>query len=471
MPSAARNDRFGSEADPHFQVGCAKFKLASPYLDYKGLTVEVTARMKQIGEGGNSIVLTDGHLAYKRLKPGISEEGNSRFRREAALLIALRDRADLNVVPAREIREVEGNLEIVMDLFSGNVEKVLDRYRGQPRQAAKALDPIVRTLAELARLPQAIHHRDIKPSNLLYRGTEAGLWLADFGCAFIAGDERLTPDRRAMGAWAYRPPEYSNGRVEAVDEKGDVFSLGKVLWALIYGEKGFVFPGPVWFTPEYDLGVAFPGVASIHHAMLVISQACAIDPVRRPTLDQLGESLRHLASTEAAPDAETRVDMLRAQALVEAEHSQQRAAAAAFVRAVHGDLHAAIAVLHARVPEFAFWTQWRTEALGTAQSADALVLQVAEQLSDAPVVNARFRGRYLTTRFYPSTTTQPASFRASVGRDDEPGHESTLTVTNGPAGTGYASRNAEPLSADGPYGAGVLQRFLDIATQRIYQLG
>jgi len=432
--------------------------------------MEGTARKKQIGEGGNSVVLTDGELAYKRLKPGISEEGAARFRREASLLMALRSRADLNIVPARAIQEVDGNLEIVMDLFSGNVEKVLDRYRGQPRQAAIALGPIVRTLAELARLPQAIHHRDIKPSNLLYRGTEAELWLADFGCAFIAGDERLTPDRRAMGAWAYRPPEYSNGRVEAVDEKGDVFSLGKVLWALIYGEKGVVFPGPVWFAPEYDLGRAFPGVAGIQHAMLVISQACAIDPVRRPTLDQLGESLRHLAGADAAPDTEVRVDMLRAQALVEAEHAQRRAATAAFVRAVHGDLHAAIAALHAREPAFAFWTEWRTEAVGSHQSADALVLQVAEQLSDAPVVNVRFRGRYLRTRFYPSTTTQPASFQASVGRDDESGHESTLTVTNGSVGTRYAALNADPLPADGPYGAGVLQRFLDIATQRIYQL-
>ncbi|MGN6519977.1 MAG: protein kinase domain-containing protein [Dokdonella sp.] len=426
--------------------------------------------MKQIGEGGNSVVLTDGQWAYKRLKPAVSRDGTARFRREASLLMALRNRADLNVAPAREIREVEGKLEIVMDLFSGNVEKILERYRGQPRQAATALEPIVRTLAELARLPQAIHHRDIKPSNLLYRGNETALWLADFGCAFIAGDERLTPDRRAMGAWAYRPPEYSNGRVEAVDEKGDVFSLGKVLWALIYGEKGIVFPGPVWFTPEYDLGRAFPGVVGIQHAMLVISQACAIDPVRRPTLDQLGESLRQLARAEAAPDAETRVDMLRAQSLVETEHAQRRAATTAFVLALHSDLHAAIAALHAREPEFAFWTQWRTEAVRTHQTADALMLQVAEHLSDAHVVNTRFRGRYLTTRFHPPTATRPASFRASIGRDDDSVHESTLSVTNGPAGTDFAACNADPLPPQGPYSPGVLQRFLDIATQRIYQM-
>jgi hypothetical protein len=416
-------------------------------------------------------VLTDGQWAYKRLKPEVSREGTARFRREAALLMALRHRADLNLVPAREIREVEGNLEIVMELFSGNVEQILGRFRAQPRQAALALEPIVSTLAELARSPQPIHHRDIKPSNILYRGSETELWLADFGCAFIAGDERLTPDRRAMGAWAYRPPEYSNGRVEAVDEKGDVFSLGKVLWALIYGEKGFVFPGPVWFTPEYDLGRAFPDVAGIQHAMLAISQACAIDPARRPTLDQLGESLRQLARADAAPNAETRVDMLRAQALVEAEHAQRRAAAAAFVRALHGDLHAAIAALHVREPEFAFWTQWRTEASGTHQTADALVLQVAEHLSDAPVVNVRFRGRYLTTRFYPPTATRPTTFRALLGRDDDTGHESILTVTNDPAGIDFVAQNADPLPAQGQYGPGTLQRFLDVATQRIYQMG
>ena len=284
--------------------------------------------MERIGEGGNSIVLSDGHRAYKRLKPNVGREAAARFRREAALLMRLRDRAELRVVPAHDIREVDGQLEIEMDQFSGSLEQVLDRFKGQPRKAAQGLEPIARTLAMLAGEPQAIHHRDIKPNNLLFRNSETDLWLADFGCAFIAGDERLTPDRRAMGAWAYRPPEYSHGRIEAVDEKGDVFSLGKVLWAMIYGEKGIVFPGAIWFTPDVDLGRSFPGTPGIHHAMLVISQACAIDPARRPTLGQLTESLRQLAHAEPAADEENRVEMRRAEALVEAEHAQQSASTA-----------------------------------------------------------------------------------------------------------------------------------------------
>ena len=240
--------------------------------------------MNQIGEGGNSIVLSDGHRAYKRLKPSVGREAVARFRREAGLLMELRDEAELRIVPAHEIRDGDGQFEIVMDLFSGSLEQVLDQFTGQPQKAAQALDPIVQTLAALGGRQRAVHHRDIKPTNFLYRSSESDLWLADFGCAFIVGDERLTPDRRAMGAWAYRPPEYSNGRVEEVNEKGDVFSLGKVLWAMIYGEKGFIFPGAIWFTSEFDLGHAFPNAVGVHHAMLVISQACSIDPARRPTL-------------------------------------------------------------------------------------------------------------------------------------------------------------------------------------------
>jgi hypothetical protein len=427
--------------------------------------------LNRIGEGGNSIVLSDGHRAYKRLKPGVGREAAARFRREAALLMGLRDRAELRVVPAHDIREGEGQLEIVMDLFSGSLEQVLDRFKGRPRKAAQGLEPIARTLAALAGEPQAIHHRDIKPTNLLFQSSEADLWLADFGCAFIVGDERLTPDRRAIGAWAYRPPEYSNGRVEEVDEKGDVFSLGKVLWAMIYGERGIVFPGAIWFTPDVDLGRAFPDAVGIHHAMLVISQACAIDPARRPTLDQLTESLRRLAFDEPAVDEESRVEMLRAEAIVEAEHAQRSAATAVFVRALHGDLHSAIEVLHARQPNFRFWTEWHAAARGTHQTAEALVMQVAEHGSDASIVNVRFRGRYLTTRFWPATETLPARFRASIGLEGDERGEAVLEVSNAPAALSLVSRNAEPLPAQGLYAREFLPQFLDYATQRVYRAG
>jgi len=413
------------------------------------------------------VVVADEHLAIKRLKSGVSREGVVRFKREASLLMTLRDSAALRVVSAREIRDVGERVEIVMDRLSGNLDSVLARFKGQPFKAARALVPIAETLAELARRPQAIYHRDIKPANLLYRTSEEDLFLADFGCAFIAGDERLTPDRRALGAWAYRPPEYSNGRVAEVDEKGDVFSLGKVFWAMIYGEKGIVFPGPVWFTQEFDLSFIFPDEPGIHHAMVAISKACAIDPHQRPRHAEFADSLRQLANGSADLSfGSSSIDLLRAAAVVEVEHAQRRAATAAFVRAIHDDLHNAIRLLHASSPEFQMWGEWMKDALRTHQTADALIRQVAEQMSDAPVVNSRFRGRHLVTRFYPASLDSPAKFSATVGVDSL--SSLIMRVENQPGGMRYEVVNISSLPASGPYSSEVLLRFLETASLQVF---
>ena len=243
-----------------------------------------------IGEGGNACVWSDGSQAIKRLKEGASREAVSRFKREAEILLTLNEHS--GIVPVQEVREREGALEIVMARMDGSLEKAITSFAGNPERAAAALEPIASTLAVMAARPEPIFHRDLKPTNLLFKASPDHLYLPDFGCAFLAEDERLTPAKRAMGAWAYRPPEYSVGRLTDVTEKGDVFSLGKVLWAMINGEPGVVFPGPVWFGPEYDLGRGYPSHPRIYHAMLAVSNAVAINPADRPSLKQLADILR-----------------------------------------------------------------------------------------------------------------------------------------------------------------------------------
>ena len=233
---------------------------------------------KHQGDGGNAYVWTDGEYAIKRLKPNASKEPVARFAREAQLVAALAGEPELAIVPIIDVRRRAGEIEIVMEVFAGNLAAVIGEFAGQPEKAAVALLPIVETLVRLAAKVPPIHHRDIKPENLLYRRRDGEITLAlsDFGCAYLAEDERLTPSHRAVGAWAYRSPEYSIGRVVTVDEKGDVFSVGKVLWAMVNGQRHVVFPGPVWFLDEFDLTRRFPTVSKIHHTMVLIAQACDI---------------------------------------------------------------------------------------------------------------------------------------------------------------------------------------------------
>lgn len=422
-----------------------------------------------IGEGGNARVWSDGADAVKRLKDGASKEAVARFKREAEIMLALRDQQSLKIVPVKEVREREGALEIVMDRMDGNLDKAIDAFAGNPERAAAALEPIASTLAAMSDRQQAIYHRDLKPTNLLFKGSPDDLYLADFGCAFLAEDERITPARRAMGAWAYRPPEYSVGRLAEVTDKGDVFGLGKVLWAMINGERDVVFPGPVWFGPEYDLGRLYPGHPRIQHAMLAISSAAAIDPAHRPTMTQFTQTLRVLAAKEpSSSEIGEIIKLLRAQSVIEVEYEQRRAATASFVRALYRDLHDAIAELAASAPEFLMWSDWQQEARKTPQTAEALVEQVAVRESDAPVVNSRFRRIAFTTRFWPSAGDKPLQFAVHIGHEFVGEQRCSFTVSNRSDGL-KCEQILDGESITSLYAPALLREFLIKATRQVLQ--
>lgn len=428
---------------------------------------------KHKGDGGNAHVWISGSHAIKRLKPNASKEPVARFAREAKLLAALADEPDLAIVPVVDVRKRAGEIEIVMTAFEGNLAEVIDQFSGQPEKAANALLPIVETLAQLAARPQAVHHRDIKPENLLYRRSNGGIELAlgDFGCAYLAEDERLTPTHRAIGAWAYRPPEYSIGRVVNVDEKGDVFSLGKVFWAMVNGERHVVFPGPVWFLEEFDLARTFPSAPKIHHAMVVVARACDIRPTQRPTLVQFAESLRILIATSTGAtslnEEERTAALLRSEALRETAYQQRRAFAAQFVCAIHADFLRAIEALHRAVPASALFTEWSTETAKRGQSQQALVNQVAEHESDASVSNVFFRKTLLNTRFFPTNGAAPVKFVARL--EDQTGQvpPSELTVSGTDEGLRAEYSYANGSSGSEAYQEGMMVMFLKEAAHRL----
>lgn len=428
---------------------------------------------KHKGDGGNAHVWTDGTHAIKRLRPNASREPVARFAREAQILRELDGEPELAIVPIIEVRKRAGEIEIVMELLEGNLATVIGEFAGQPEKAADALLPIVETLAQLASRPQPVHHRDIKPENLLYRLHDGKIQLAlsDFGCAYLAEDERLTPTHRAIGAWAYRPPEYSIGRIETVDEKGDVFSLGKVFWAMVNGQRHVVFPGPVWFLDEFDLTRKFPAIPRIHHTMVLIAQTCHIRPELRPTLAQLATNLRKLTLTITGGfslnDNELNAAMLRKEAQRDIEYQQRRALATQFVRAIHTDFFRAIDGLHKALPQSALFCEWLNETQIRGQSQQALINQVVEHESDAHVLNVFFQKTLLNTRFFPANPKTPIRFVARV--EDQTGRvaSSELTVLGNPEETRADFRYSDGQSLSELYRSDLIFEFLMEAARQL----
>lgn len=76
-------------------------------------------------------------------------------------------------------------------------------------------------------------------------------------------------------------PEYEKGRVEDVTEKGDIFSIGKVIWCMINGEENDLLPSNFWFVEEYDLSKRFPNDPDMIGANVIIASCLNIKSEER----------------------------------------------------------------------------------------------------------------------------------------------------------------------------------------------
>ena len=109
----------------------------------------------------------------------------------------------------------------------------------------------------------------------------------------------------AVGPRMYIAPEYETGRVEEVTEKGDIFSLGKVLWCMINGEPEDFMPSNFWFVDEYDLTKRFPGNADMIVANSIIASCLNIAPYERCTYSSLiGQIENFIAGGNMTPEEE-----------------------------------------------------------------------------------------------------------------------------------------------------------------------
>jgi serine/threonine protein kinase len=250
--------------------------------------------IKKIDSNNACIEIYDGYV-IKRMKKNTNLEKIKWFELEAKILMEISSIDEISVVNISEIQIDEKPFWYKMDRCQGDSNALLDEMRGNPKIVAKLMLPIVRTLKYLAERNKPIYHRDIKPENILYQSNhgEIKLLLADFGCAFLDSGEmdRLTLDYRAVGARAFLAPEYHHGRVESVNEKGDIFSLGKLFWYYVNGCENDVFPFTLWYTPEYDLISRFPSSEKLLAITNIIASCVNHDPEKRSSYDKIIEGL------------------------------------------------------------------------------------------------------------------------------------------------------------------------------------
>lgn len=176
----------------------------------------------------------------KILNPIFSQDESlvKRFGREAQAMARLNHR---NIVQVYYTGLTDlGQPYIAMQYVSGGslADKLAQlKEEGKTLSTIEALS-LVRQIADgLAAAHRAgIVHRDLKPSNILLQPDGTPL-LTDLGIAIVTDNPRLTRTDMVVGTPYYMSPEQI--RVDKVDERSDIYSLGLILYELLAGMHPF----------------------------------------------------------------------------------------------------------------------------------------------------------------------------------------------------------------------------------------
>jgi serine/threonine-protein kinase len=201
-----------------------------------------------IGKGGMGAVYHSTHLvsgkrvAVKWMLPAASEteELAERFLREARATARI---DHPNVVDIYDVGTQDGSVYLVMELLHG--ESLADRLDRGPMEVTEACALLMHALRAVAAAhAQGVIHRDLKPDNIFLcvgpDGEPREPKVVDFGISKIADarDMSLTQSGMVMGTPYYMSPEQVRG-LRDVDERGDVYAFGVILYEMITGTRPF----------------------------------------------------------------------------------------------------------------------------------------------------------------------------------------------------------------------------------------
>jgi serine/threonine protein kinase len=172
----------------------------------------------------------------------------------------------------------------------GTLTDSLGRFAGGFPATLRAVRPLVEGVAELHKAKYV--HRDIKPDNV-FLAADGRFVLGDFGLAYFTDDDckRLSLTLENVGSRDWMPFWAQGMRIEQIRSTFDVFSLGKLIWAMVMGGgvlRGWYFNHPDY--PEFDVTKRYPDAPHIGAVNELLS-LCVVEHERQCRLSD-AEALR-----------------------------------------------------------------------------------------------------------------------------------------------------------------------------------
>src|ERR1017187_5944895 len=209
-----------------------------------------------LGAGGMGEVYRarDGRLnrtvAIKILPSHLSDDSmrRQRFEREAKAVSSLNHP---HICTLYDVGRQDGVDFIVMEYVEGGT--LAARLETEPLPTVEVLEYGIQLASALDKAPRnGVTHRDLKPGNIML--TKSGTKLLDFALAKAAPPlaagatgatltnaaaqaDPVTREGAGVGSVPYMSPEQVEGK--EVDARGDIFSLGAVLYEMVTGRRAF----------------------------------------------------------------------------------------------------------------------------------------------------------------------------------------------------------------------------------------
>ena len=193
----------------------------------------------ELGEGGMGLVLKARDASGRELaikvanSESVSQRSLTRFRREGEVTAQLRHPGILRVHAAGEI---EGLPYLAYELVPDcrTLDEVTEGL--STRAQVELLRDVALALGHAHE--RGVVHRDVKPDNILI--DRAGrVRVADFGLAFMTGQDRLTQTGAMVGTPYYMAPETYAGERGLSGPPADVWALGVMLYRCLTGVYPF----------------------------------------------------------------------------------------------------------------------------------------------------------------------------------------------------------------------------------------